>query len=218
MAKNNRFFGYGVATALVLLATCLGLCHGRSARASVYGKATGGISAADKTKLDGISTNDWWSQRAARAAFLLNQNFVQVDQMIRFDYTTYNPVLGGASAPTMIHSRSGVAYTISNGSLNDMPLSGATLIANPAAESWYFARKVSFSASTLSDGAIWPIHLVADGSNFIDIAVIVGFFAPHEILFMENAGASTVTDLGAPCGLGGTLSPCRVSDHHRGLV
>lgn len=172
---------------------------GSQVEAAIYGKSLGANSSSPSL--------DWWSQRAAHAAYLLNSNFTQVDTPKRFDYSTVVPVLGGASAPVIDHTKSGVVYKVNNGLLSDMPAAGATVVANPMAESWYVARWVNYASTTLSGAALWPIHFVGDSNNTIDVSLNTAFFYPDPILVLESAGALNVVDLGASCALGGPLSP-----------
>jgi hypothetical protein len=156
---------------------------------------------------------DWWSQRELHANGVLNAIGIQVDQPMKFDYATVTPQATGTAAPTVVTTKSGVAYSVVNGQLTDMP--GAvsnTVIANPQAEAWYMARKCAYTNATVTgsqSGAVFAASLTAN--NYIIVTINAGLSTTHHQLVMDNgSGSPSVLDLATlntGTILGGSLAP-----------
>lgn len=159
--------------------------------------------------MNGVGVLSWWDQRQQHAQSVLNKSSVQVDTPFKFDYSTVTPALGGTANPTVVTTKSGVAYLIVNGALFDMPSSTNNLIANPQAEAWYFARKVAYFGTPVASSLVVPLLMNnATANNLIQIAINSALSTTHHYLLMDNgSGAATQFDLGAQCALGGALCP-----------
>jgi len=156
---------------------------------------------------------DWWAQRQRRAEYVLNRNSIQVDSPKRFDYVTSLPALAGTNPPTQSAALSGRVYEwlAIPGHLNDMSPAGSKFIANPATESWYCARLVSFNSATIDGSNAIPLNITATaggaGTSYIQITQNAGLSATGSYLSFNSGAGATTTQLPTTCSLGGDLCP-----------
>lgn len=153
---------------------------------------------------------DWWSQREARARYLLNYAITQVDTPIPFNFSVTKPVLAGGP-PTVDTALAGTVYNMNHLSdtLNFMPDSGAKGLPTPKITPFYFATLVRFATATIAASYAIPLGL-DNGTSYIEVALNQPSSTTHFFLLMNNGGAGSSLDLGASCALGSALCPIGV--------